>query len=199
MKAQANLDTTTFNRLIDLFGHELTGLLMLSKQRATIYLMARDAGTCPKMALMFACQQAPECRTDDQWWGSNKPFWQEYDAKVTKKVTENCAKNGRPLGRNDDYIPWLAKFPGDPDAVISGHGSPREQIKAAHAKLLAHQEAKARQPAVPLREDYVQEKFDELYEEHPELRRAPPKEKRKIRNQIIRKHAFRGEELQLQE
>ena len=199
MKAQANLDAKEFDRLIDLFGHELTGPLMLSKQRATIYLMARDNGTSPRMALMFACQQAPEARGDDQWWAHNKPFWQEYDAKVTKKVTENCAKNGRPLGRNDDYIPWLAKFPGDPDAVISGHGSPREQIKRAHAKLLEHQERQASRPAIPLREDYIQEKFDNLCEEHPELRRAPPKEKRMIRNQIIRKHAFRGEELQLQE
>ena len=151
------------------------------------------------MALMFACQQSPELRTDDQWHARNTPFWKEYDAKLTAKVSENCAKHGRPLGRNDDYIPWLAKFPGDPDVVISGHGSPREQIKRAHAKLLEHQERKANQPAVPLREDYIQEKFNDLCEEHPELRRAPPKEKRKIRNQIIRKHAFRGEELQLQE
>ena len=199
MRAVAKIDAKEFDRLIDLFGHELTGTLMLSEQRATIYLLSRKQGTAPRMALMFACQQAPEGRTSDQWWASNKPFWQEYDAKLTKKVADSCAKAGRPLGRNDDYIPWLAKFPGDPDAVISGHGSPREQIKRAHAKLLEHQEQQASRPAVPLREDYIQEKFDGLCEEHPELRRAPPKEKRKIRNQIIRKHAFRGDELQLQE
>lgn len=188
-----------FETAHDRFGEELTYEILVSRRRTEIYLASRMQGTSPRMALMFACQQSPELRTDDQWHARNKPFWQEYDAKVTKKVTENCAKNGRPLGRNDDYIPWLAKFPGDPDAVISGHGSPREQIKRAHAKLLEHQERQASRPAVPLREDYIQEKFDNLCEEHPELRRAPPKEKRKIRNQIIRKHAFRGEELQLQE
>jgi len=193
------ISTSQFEAAYDRFGDELTYQILVSRRRTEIYLASRLRGTSPKMALMFACQQAPECRTDDQWWGKNTPFWQEYDAKLTAKVSENCAKHGRPLGRNDDYIPWLAKFPGDPDAVISGHGSPREQIKRAHAKLLEHQEQQARKPAVPLREDYIQEKFDNLCEEHPELRRAPPKEKRKIRNQIIRKHAFRGEELQLQE
>jgi hypothetical protein len=193
------ISESQFDAAYDKFGDELTHQILCSRRRTEIYLASRSQGTSPRMALMFACQSHPELRTGKQWFAHNKPFWKEYDAKVTKKVTENCAKNGRPLGRNDDYIPWLAKFPGDPDAVISGHGSPREQIKAAHAKLLAHQEAKSRQPAVPLREDYIQEKFDALYEEHPELRRAPPKEKRKIRNQIIRKHAFRGEELQLQE
>ena len=199
MRAKAQMDDATFRKLLDRFGDECVGQIMASRQRLVIYLMSRQAGTSPRMALMFACQQAPEGRTSDQWWASNKPFWQEYDAKLTKKVADNCAKAGRQLGRNDDYIPWLAKFPGDPDAVISGHGSPREQIKRAHAKLLEHQEQQASRPAVPLREDYIQEKFDGLCEEHPELRRAPPKEKRKIRNQIIRKHAFRGDELQLQE
>lgn len=199
MKATATITDKEFERLIDLFGHELTGTLMLSKQRATIYLLARSKGTASKMALMFACQQAPEARTDDQWWCKNKPFWQEYDARGTANVAAACARNGVKLGRNDDYIPWLAKYPGDPDAVISGHGSPRERIKRAHQLLVEHQERQAMKPAVPLREEYVQEKFDELCQEHPELRRVPPKEKRKIRNQIIRKHAFRGEELQLQE
>lgn len=199
MKATPSITIPEFDRLIDLFGHELTGPLMLSRQRATIYLQSRDQGTSPRMALMFACQQAPEARTDDQWWGKNKPFWQEYDGRMTKNVEAACARNGVKLGRNDDYIPWLAKFPGDPDAVISGHGSPRERIKRAHQLLIEHQERMAMRPKTPLREDYIQEKFDDLCEEHPELRRAPPKEKRKIRNQIIRKHAFRGEELQLQE
>ena len=199
MKATIQLDKKTFDRLIDLFGHELTGPLMLSRQRATIYLLSRDKGTCPKMALMFACQQAPEARTDDQWWGKNKPFWQQYDEKMTNTVAKACERNGHKLGRNDDYIPWLAKYPGDPDAIISGHGSPRERIKRANQLLLEHQERQVNRPKTPMREDLIEEKFDQLYEEHPELRRAPPKEKRKIRNQIIRKHAFRGEELQLQE
>jgi hypothetical protein len=193
------INARQFDEAYDKFGDELTWQILGSRRRTEIYLASRIQGTSPRMAMMFACQQAPECRTDSQWMAGNNPFWQEYDAKVTKTVAENCAKNGRPLGRNDDYIPWLAKFPGDPDAVISGHGSPREQIKQAHQKLLEHQERQARKPAVPLREEYIQEKFDDLCGEHPELRRAPPKEKRKIRNQIIRKHAFRGEELQLQE
>ena len=199
MKATIELDKKTFDRLINLFGHELTGPLMLSKERATIYMLSRDQGTSPKMALMFACQQAPEARTGKQWFAGNKPFWQQYDEKMTKNVAKACARNGHPLGRNDDYIPYLAKYAGDPDAHISSNGSPREQIKRAQQKLLEHQERQASRPRTPMREDLIEEKFDQLYEEHPELRRAPPKEKRKIRNQIIRKHAFRGEELQLQE
>lgn len=193
------ISESQFDAAYDKFGDELTYQILCSRRRTEIYFASRSQGTSPRMALMFACQQAPECRTDDQWWAGNKPYWKEYDEKLATRLRDKLAKKGVHLGPNDDYIPWLAKGDADPDAVISGHGSPREQIKAAHAKLLAHQEAKARQPAVPLREDYIREKFDDLCEEHPELRRAPPKEKRKIRNQIIRKHAFRGEELQLQE
>ena len=199
MKAKISISTKEFDRLLDLFGHELTYQTMVSRDRAAIYLMARNQGTSPRMALMFACQQAPEARTDDQWWTGNKPFWQEHDGRMTKNIQDACARNGVTLGRNDDYIPWLAKFPGDPDAVISGHGSPRERIKRAQRLLEQHQERKATKPRVPLAEDYIKDKFDDLCGEHPELRRATPKEKRKIRNQIIRKHAFRGDELQLQE
>jgi hypothetical protein len=199
MKATIELDQQTFDRLLELFGHELTGPLMMSRHRATIYLLSREQGTCRKMATMFACQQAPEPRTGKQWFAGNKPFWQQYDEKMTNNVAKACERNGVKLGRNDDYIPWLAKYPGDPDAIVSGHGSPRERIKRANRLLQLHQERQASRPRNPMREDLIEEKFDQLYEEHPELRRAPPKEKRKIRNQIIRKHAFRGEELQLQE
>ena len=199
MKAAPKITTGQFDDAYDKFGDELTFEILCSRKRTEIYLLARERGTKPKMALMFACQQAPEARTDDQWHAGNKPFWQEHDARMTKNIQTACARNGVTLGRNDDYIPWLAKFPGDPDAVISGHGSPRERIKRAQRLLEQHQQRQAKRPSVPLREDIVQDKFEDLCEEHPELRRAPPKEKRKIRNQIIRKHAFRGEELQLQE
>jgi hypothetical protein len=164
-----------------------------------ILQQALESGCSQRLAELFASRKCPALRTGKQWAAGNTPFWKQYDERGTAKVAANCERNGCKLGRNDDYIPWLAKFPGDPDAVISGHGSPRERIKRAHQLLIEHQNRQAHRPATPLREDYIQEKFEDLCQEHPELRRVPPKEKRKIRNQIIRKHAFRGEELQLQE
>jgi len=194
MKATITIPEKRFDALLSRFGHELTHPVMVTKQRATIYLLARENGTSPRMALMLAVQQAPEERTADQWHRGNKHFSKELGEKHADRIRKLVARHGVTMGPHDDYLPWMAKYPGDPDAVVSGHQGPREQIQRAAAKLADHERRKAEQPRVALREDLVQEELEKVYEAHPDMRRASQKEKQRLRREIIQKHAFRPEE-----
>lgn len=188
-----NISQRELKRLAKQHLDELDDEILASDKRLTIYLVARSKGASDRAARMYALQSPPADRTSDQWWKGNRHFSQTMGEKYADDVKLLLAKRGVQMGPYDDYDPGSAKFKGDPDAVIRGHQSPREQLIRAQRLLARHQAAQEGRPQVALAESIIQDKFRELARENPEIVKSSAKDKAKIRRQIIKKHAYRPE------
>lgn len=163
----------------------------MSHRDETIYQEALRNGCSEKMAEALACRTMRVGGTDDQYARSNEHFSSKFGDKYAKYIQQRLKRRGITMGAHDDYVPYLAKFPGDPDAVIRGHGA-KSQLKRAAAKLADAQERKVEQQLshpVALAPDLVREKVRAIEREHPEVKRLPNRERAAIRRQIIEKHA----------
>jgi len=180
-------------RLARPFIAELDDEILETQRRLHIYLVARGNGSPPRAARMYALQRPPADRTSHQWWKGTQHFSQRMGEKYADEVKALLAKRGVQMGPWDDYDPGSAKFKGDPDAAILGHQGPRDRLLRAQRLLAERNAAIENRPEVALAEDLIQDRFDAIAAENPEVLKASAKENRKIRRQIIKKHAYRPE------
>jgi len=161
-----------------------------SEEQRRILEQALANGCSERMAEMLASRKAPSCNTDSTWWGGNTHFSKEHGEQYADRTKKLVEANGGTMGPRDDYVPWMAKYPGDPDAVVSGQSGPREKIQDGLTRQANAQIQRAQQPRVPLAEKLVDEKLDAIARDNPEVKQLPPKEKTELREQIIEKHAY---------
>lgn len=134
---------------------------------------------------MLNARKFPRTDTDDQWWRGNVPIHKEHGEAHANRVRQLVERNGGKIGPNDDYISYMADYPGDPEAVIHGHDA-RAQIRRKLEKRAQRLAEKARQPRVLLSESLIAEETDKI----PDFNRLPKKERKRIREDVIQKHAY---------
>ncbi len=154
-----------------------------------IYEAAIKNGCTPRMAEMLAARKGPGLNTDTAWWAGNTHFAEEHGEEYAERTRRLVEKNGGRMGPHDDYIPWLARFPGDPQAVVSGMDA-RSEIKRAANTHQAEIVRRETAPNPPLAPGLVEEKIAQIV---PEKEKLPKKEKRKLQQEIIEKHAYKPE------
>ncbi len=154
-----------------------------------IYDAAIKNGCTPRMAEMLAARKGPGLNTDTSWWAGNTHFSEEHGDEYAERTRKLVERHGGHMGPHDDYIPWLARFPGDPNAVISGMDAKSGIARAAetHQAEIVRRKTK---PAPPLAPDLVEEKVSQVAPDHDKL---PAKEKQKLKQEIIEKHAYKPE------
>jgi len=150
-----------------------------------IYDQAIRNGCSPRLAEMLACRRGPRIDTDDSWWAGNRPIHKEHGEQHANRTRQLVEKNGGKIGPNDDYISWMAEYPGDPEAVVHGHDA-RSQIRRKLEKRSQRLAERARKPRVMLSESLIAEETDKI----PDYQRLPKKERKRIRDDVIQKHAY---------
>lgn len=150
-----------------------------------IYDIAIRNGCAPRLAEMLACCRGPRIDTDSQWWRGNVPIHKEHGEAHANRVRQLVERNGGKIGPNDDYIHYLADYPGDPEAVIHGHDA-RSQIRRKMEKRSRRLAERACKPRTVLAEDIIADETDKI----PDFKRLPKKERKRIRDDVIQKHAY---------
>jgi hypothetical protein len=101
-------------------GHGLTVL--------ALYYKCRQAGTSHEMSMMLALQRPPGVNTNDTFWAGRKRFDQVYGELYANRIRHLLSERGVRLGEQTEYMPELARFPGDPEAVVP-FGGARDHIR----------------------------------------------------------------------
>ncbi len=105
--------------------------------RGALYVRVRreNPKSRDRWAALLALQQPPGINTTDTFWAGRKPWYELYgDPNSVKNntyvndVKRELAKRGVNLKPTDEYMPELARFKGDPEAVIPFNGA-RSYIK----------------------------------------------------------------------
>jgi len=160
-----------------------------------LYAISRKNGNSHPFAAMVACQRAARVVTDDVFWAGRPHFAQLYGENYYQDVKTALASQGVSLGAHDEYCPELARYKGDPEAVIS-RARGRSYIKSLCEKrgwaCEGMVSVNGRQPdrdpmenSVPLAEDLIAENTQRMIQKNPELTR---KSRRELREMVIGKH-----------
>lgn len=165
--------------------------------RLAHYTICRRKGQSHSMAAMFALQSSPRVNTNDTFWAGRPKFWQVFGTGYADDVRAKLAKQGIKLGENAEYLPELARFRGDPEAVVPSHAV-RDHIKKVCEQrgwtCEGSVTAKGRGPesdplaienCVPLAEDIIRSNANRMVRENPDLAR---KSKRELRELVLEKH-----------
>lgn len=90
------------------------------------YLDCIANGTAPRLAEALAMQQAPGVGiTDTTFIADQNRFGRSIldryhgNPKMVEVLRRNLAKHGYKLQSDDHYIPTVARFPGDPQAIVN--------------------------------------------------------------------------------
>jgi len=150
--------------------------------------------TAPRMAEMFALQQAPRLMTDSVFMEGSGRLGDVMSESHLEEVLAGAKKHGFRPNPNDMYMPTLARFPGDPEAFVS-HAGGRYYVKKLLEKRGAGGEGvvkvKSREPSeAPKRKhrlapDIVNRTVALMRQEKPELREVPIA---KLKAQVIETH-----------
>jgi hypothetical protein len=100
--------------------------------RGAIYVRVRRESKekhADKWATMLCLQSPPGINTTDTFWAGRKPWHQVFGEKYANTVKANLAKKGVNLKAGDEYMPELARFPYDPQAVVP-FGNARGYMKS---------------------------------------------------------------------
>jgi len=163
-----------------------------SVTRGAVYLRVRredkrEAGD--KWASMLALNAFPGIQTTDTFWGGRKPWHELYTADYAANVKKKLAENGFNIKAGDEYMPELARFVGDPEAVVP-FGGARSYIKklcetrgwaATGAVNVKHREPDADLLAnenCPLSEKVIRQKTSDLVRLDPSLKKLHRQEMR---------------------
>ena len=87
--------------------------------RGLLYTKLVREGNSPRFAAMAALQRTPGAMTDDVFFGGRPHFSEVCGETYANEVRQKLAQQGVTLSDGDDYVPALARFKGDPEAVIS--------------------------------------------------------------------------------
>lgn len=161
----------------------------------TIYVRMRREGNPDRFAAMLACQRAPRGETSDTFWAGRKPFHEVFGPGYAACVKRMLARQGVNLKPGDEYMPELARFQGDPEAVVP-FGGARSYIKNLCAKrgwacdgavTTEHREPDSDpwEESVPLAPDLVKKNTARMLKKNPELRKL---DRRELREKVLAEH-----------
>jgi hypothetical protein len=163
--------------------------------RLALYVISRRRGNSHAFAALAACQKFPMGMTDDVFWGGRPHFAEVYGEEYFHDVKRLLAQRGTHLGANDEYLPELAQFKGDPQAVVTrsqGTGYIKRRCEALGLECHGAVEVKGREPesdpwqqAAPLAEDLVQANIKRATTRNPALRDLSRDE---LRRHVIQKY-----------
>lgn len=165
--------------------------------RLAMYVRLRREGKDHRWADMMASQRPPGGQTTDTFWAGRKHFSEVYGEDYANRVKKALAKRGINLRPNEEYMPELASYRGDPAAVVPFSGA-RSYIKGLCERRGAACEGAvnvdARQPdydpydpknCTPLGKDIVNNFAREEAKTNPDFKR---KSRAEQRAHILSKH-----------
>lgn len=169
--------------------------------RGAIYVRIRreDKKCGDRWATMLCLQAPPGLQTTDTFWAGRKPWHEVFGDPSSKKnntyinnVKQQLAKRGVNLKPNDEYMPELARFVGDPEAVVP-FGGARSYIKNLCEKRgwacdgavsTSHREPERDElddsNCVPLAPDLIKSKTRQMVSENPDLKMKSRSELRQM-------------------
>lgn len=101
---------------------------MNAQQQKDYDAMVKD-GVTPRLAEMLACQQPPGARTDREFMMAECNGSQFEDTPEIGDAYAAVAKAAGVSVKGKKYLSGLAKFPGDPEAWVSGMGDAQRIIE----------------------------------------------------------------------
>ena len=165
--------------------------------RGTIYARVRREGNNDNWATMLALQAPPGIRTTDTFWGGRKHFSEVYGEEYAATIKQKLAAKGVNLKASDEYMPELARFPGDPEAVVPFDNA-RGYIKGLCQKRgwavegaveVEHRppeyDAASQEHSIPIAEDLIRQKARMELKRDPDLKKLP---KAELRAKILDKY-----------
>lgn len=165
--------------------------------RGCVFAARKRSGQSTDFAAMIAMQKSSGISTTDTFWSGRKPFWSVYGQEYADRVRKSLAARGISLGANGEYMPELARFEGDPEAVVPFSGS-RDYIRGLCERrgwgCNGAVNVKAREPGgdplsddncVPMAEDLVIKNASRMIRENPDLGR---KTKAEVRQMVLDKY-----------
>lgn len=101
--------------------------------RGAIYLRVRREGeergrNADRWATMLCLNAPPGIQTTDSFWAGRQPWHQVFGEEYANNVKAKLRNKGINLKAGDEYMPELARFQGDPEAVVP-YGGGRSYIK----------------------------------------------------------------------
>ena len=188
---------------IELYGH--CPLRCGDKTILVFYLERIAAGVSPRMAETLAMQQAPGIgittdvyMQDQRRHGSSILAQHNGDHRAVERLRKALAKRGYALKSDDQYVPTVARFHGDPEAIVN-HTNTLDDLKrnlsrrGVAAEGAVELKARDRGPAKvkhSLNPKVVERIRQRKIQENPELART---DQRELREQIISKHGSKTE------
>jgi hypothetical protein len=165
--------------------------------RLALYMISRTKGNSHRFAVACAMQRFPGTRTEDVYWGGRKHFAEVYGDAYFNQTKQGLAKQGVNLTAHDEYFPELARFPADPQAVVT-----RSQGRSYIQQLCERRgwgcegpaNVKTREPerdeladehCVPIAEDIVRSRARKMVKANPELKK---KSRQELRSMVFEKH-----------
>lgn len=154
----------------------------LSLTRGALYSHIRlSQKSSDRWAAMLALQSPPGLKDNATFMAGRKPWYEHADPRYVEKVKGILKAKGVELTSRHEYCPELARYTGDPEAVLP-HGQERDHIKkicekrgwACHGAV----ECEHRQPDTDphqsgprMAEDLIRQKAQLLTDRDPSLKK----------------------------
>ena len=166
--------------------------------RGTIYVRSRRNGAGDRFAAMVALQRSASGMTDDVFFAGMPTLADQMGSKKKlDALVANCRRAGFTPNHRDVYQSGLARFPNDPQAVISrsqGRSHIRNLCESRGWACEGGVNVSARQPesdplapenCVPMAKDLIRDNARKMIQENPDLRHKPASE---LRQMVLDKH-----------
>lgn len=173
------------------------------------YLNCLDSGSEPAFAIQLVAQAIGASRPgigitdsvfiqDQNRWGRSILERHNGDARAVERLRKALAAQGYTLKSDDHYIPTVARFFGDPEAIVNhsqGLSTLRRRLKERGNQTYGEIEVEQRDKGKPrplqhkLNPSIVERMRAEKIKENPDLAH---KDQRELREQIIDQHGAKG-------
>lgn len=148
--------------------------------RGAIYIRVRREGeergqNADRWATMLCLNAPPGLRTTDTFWAGRKPWHQVFDPRYCERVKKELGMRGVNIGAHQEYMPELARFIGDPEAVVPFDGARSYMKKLCEkrgwaingAVSVEHREPDSDPYDAPLADDIIRQKGRQMVEKSP--------------------------------
>ena len=149
--------------------------------RGAIYVRVRREGeergqNADRWATMLCLNAPPGLKTTDSFWAGRKPWHEVFDPRYCAGVKKELAKRGINIGPNQEYMPELARFRGDPEAVVPFEGARSYMKKLCErrgwamegAVTVEHREPESDPYDAPIADDLVRQKARQMVKLKPD-------------------------------
>jgi hypothetical protein len=166
--------------------------------RGTIYVRSRRNGAGDRFAAVAALQRSASGMTDDVFFAGMPTLADQMGSKKKlDALVANCKKAGFTPNYRDVYQSGLARFPNDPQAIVS-RSQGRSYIKSlcesrgwaceGGVNVAARQpesDPLAKENCIPLGKDLIRDNARKMIQDNPDLRHKPASE---LRQMVLDKH-----------